>query len=160
MTNRVQENRDKKNFPSANQIAWLVPVTFLVHQIEEYLGQFPLWYSNLLKAELSNQDFIVINAVGLFVFTALSLSYLFNRNNIILAALGTLIFVNGISHLLLSVFTLTYSPGTISGIVLFIPLGSIIFRKIFPQLSEGERITAIAIGIFVLFMVSMIAMNI
>jgi len=159
MTNRVQENMDTRSFPSANQIAWLIPVTFLVHQIEEYLGQFPLWFSELLNAQLSNQDFIIINAAGLFVFTVFSLSYLFNRNNVILAALGTLIFVNGISHLLLSVFTLTYSPGTISGIVLFIPLGSIIFKKIFPKLSEGERVTAMALGIFVLFIVSMIAMK-
>lgn len=148
-----------KKFPSANQMAWLLPAAILVHQIEEYLGQFPLWYSNLLNAELSNQDFIVINAIGLFLFTAFSFSYLFNKNNIILAALGTLVFVNGIIHMLLSIFTFTFSPGTISGIVLFIPLGIIIFKKIFPNLREGERIIAIATGTFVLFTVSIIAIN-
>lgn len=160
MTKRASENVNNNKFPSANQIAWFLPATILIHQLEEYFGQFPLWYSTLLNAQLSNQDFIVINAVGLFLFTVFSLSYLFNKNNIILVALGTLVFVNGIIHLLLSVFTFTYSPGTISGIVLFIPLGMVIFRKISPQLREVERVTAIAIGIFVLFTVSMIAINI
>ncbi|MBT8306334.1 MAG: HXXEE domain-containing protein [Maribacter sp.] len=145
---------------SPNQIACLLPVTILVHQLEEYYGQFPLWYSKLLNAQLSIQDFIIINGIGLFIFTAFALSYIFYKNNLILAALGTLVFVNGTIHLLLSVFTITYSPGTISGVVLFIPLGIIIYRKIFPKLGEGERIMAIAIGVIALFSVSLIAMNI
>ena len=146
--------------PSPNQMAWLLPATILVHQLEEYFGQFPLWFSNLLNAELSNQDFILINGVGLFVFTAFALSYIFNKNNLILVAMGTLVFVNGIIHLLLSILTFSYSPGAISGVVLFVPLGIIIFMKILPKLRESERIMAIGIGIFVLFSVSMVAVNI
>ena len=154
------KNESDKKFPSANQIAGLLPVTIFVHQLEEYFGQFPLWYSSLLNAQLSNQDFILINGVGLFVFSVFSLSYIFNKYKPILVALGTLVFANGLIHLLLSIFTFSYSPGIISGVVLFIPLGIIIFKKILPQLREVEKIVAIAIGVFVLFAVSMIAMNI
>jgi len=154
------KNESDKQFPSASQIAGLIPATFFIHQLEEYFGQFPLWYSNLLNAQLSNQDFILINGVGLFVFSALSLSYIFNRNKRILVALGALVFANGLIHLLLSIFTSSYSPGTVSGVVLFIPLGIIIFKKISPQLREVENIMAIATGVFVLFAVSMIAINI
>jgi len=103
----------------------LLPVTIFVHQLEKYFfGQFPLWYSNLLNAKLSNRDFILIYGVGLFVFT------------------------------------FSYSPDTISGVVLFIPPGIIIFKKILPRLREVKKIIAIAIGVFVLFAVSMIAINI
>jgi hypothetical protein len=77
-----------------------------------------------------------------------------------LVALGTLVFVNGIVHLLLSVFTFSYSPGTISGVLFFIPLGTVIYKKILPQLQGGEKIAAIAIGILVLVTVSIVAMNI
>jgi len=145
---------------SPNQMAWLLPITIFIHQLEEYFAHFPLWYSNLLDANLSEQDFILINAIGLFVFMAVALSYLFNKNKIILVALGTLVFVNGIVHALLSLFTFSYSPGTISGLVLFIPLGIIIFIRILPHLREAEKIIAITIGIFVLFAVSLIAINI
>ena len=151
--------KDKTTFPSPNQIAVLLPVTILAHQLEEYFGQFPQWYSNLLNAQLSNRDFIVINAIGLFVFTLASLSYFFNKNNIILVALGTLVFVNGCVHLLASLFTLSYSPGTITGVVLFIPLGTVIYKKILPTLKLGEKVVAIVIGILVLAMVSTIASN-
>jgi len=160
MTKTDQANGTALKIPSPNQIAWLLPATILVHQLEEYFGQFPIWYSNLLNAQLSNQDFIIINGVGLFLFTVFSLSYIFNKNNLILVALGTLVFVNGMIHLLLSIFTFSYSPGTISGIVLFIPLGIIIYKNILPQLRKGERIIAIGIGIFILFTASVIAINI
>jgi len=140
-------------------MAWLIPIVLLTHQLEEYFGQFPQWYSNLLNAQLSNRDFIVINSIGLLIITIASLSYYFNKSNFILVALGTLIFVNGWTHLLLSLFTLSYSPGTISGIVFFIPLGTIIYRKILPQLKSGEKILAITIGVLFLVMVSSIASN-
>jgi hypothetical protein len=143
-----------------NQMAWLIPIVILIHQLEEFFGGFPAWYSNLLNADLSDGDFIVINAIGLFLFTIIALSYLLNQNNFILVALGTLIFVNGMIHLLLSIFTLSYSPGTISGVVLFIPLGIMIYRKILPRLPVSERIIAIATGILVLLAVSIIARNV
>lgn len=141
------------------KLAWLLPVAILIHQLEEFFGQFPTWYSNLLNAHLSDKDFIMINAVGLFVFTAFALSYFFNKNNMILVALGTLVFVNGMIHILLSILTLSYAPGTFSGVVLFIPLGMIIYKKILPQLDMVERIIAIAMGILALLLVSTIARN-
>lgn len=159
MKKTIHKTGNRTTFPSPNQIAWLLPVTILAHQLEEYFGQFPQWYSNLLNAQLSNWDFIVINSIGLSIFTVASLSYFFNKNNFILVALGTLVFVNGWTHLLLSLFTLSYSPGTFTGAVLFIPLGTVIYRKILPKLKSGEKIIAIALGILVLAMVSTIARN-
>lgn len=145
---------------SPNQMAWLLPITLLIHQLEEYFGNFPFWYSNLLNVELSNQDFILINGFGLFFISVYSLSFLIKKRNFVLVAMGTLVFVNGFIHLVISIFTLTYSPGTISGVLLFLPLGTIIYLRISPQLSSGDRLVAISIGIMILFAASMIAMNI
>lgn len=147
-------------FPTPNQIAWMIPTVLLIHQVEEYLGKFPQWYSNFLNVQLSNRDFIVINSIGLFVIAGVSLSYYFNKSNFILVALGTLIFVNGWVHVLASLFTLVYSPGAISGLMFFIPLGFIIYKKILPQLKPGEKVMAVAIGIFALIVVGTIASNI
>lgn len=145
---------------SAKQIALFIPVTVFLHQLEEYFGGFPLWYSNLLGAELSDKDFILINGVGLFVLTAMAFSYFFTKSDLILVALGTLVFVNGAIHTLLSILTFTYSPGTITGIVLLIPLGSIIYKKIWPELKMQQRIIAVFIGISILLTASIIASNI
>jgi hypothetical protein len=46
---------------SPNQTAMLLPLSLLAHQLEEYFGKFPIWYSNLLDAQLSDQDFLMIN---------------------------------------------------------------------------------------------------
>ena len=78
----------------------------------------------------------------------------------IMVALGTLVFVNGIVHLLLSVLTLTYSPGTISGVVLYIPLGRIIYKQILPLLSDQEKTLSIVSGVLILVLVSIIASRI
>lgn len=141
-------------------MAWALPITMLAHQLEEYFGDFPIWYSNILNAQLSDQDFIMINSIGLLLIASLSLSYLLTKNNVMLVALGTLIFVNGIVHILLSILTLSYSPGAITGFIFFLPLGMSIYRKLLPELNQNERIIAIAIGVLALFSVSMIARNV
>ncbi len=145
---------------SPSQIAWFIPVSLFLHQVEEYVGEFPMWYSDLLNAQLSNEDFLIINGVGLFIFTVASLSYYFNNNKMILAALGTLAFVNGVVHLLLSLFTFNYSPGTVTGVFILIPLGIIIFKEIFPRLTPGKKFVSVLIGIFILILASTVAMNI
>ena len=150
----------KTKFPSPNYIAWMIPIVLLIHQMEEYFGEFPQWYSNVLNVQLSNQDFIVINSIGLFVITIASFSYYFNKSNFILVALGTLIFVNGWVHVLASLFTLAYSPGAISGLILFIPLGFMIYKQMLPKLKSGEKVMAITIGVLALLIVSTIASNI
>ncbi len=153
---------DKKKYKLLSPIvlAWLLPVTIFIHQLEEYFGEFPAWFSNLLNAELSNNDFLMINGIGLFIFIAIALIYTFSKNNMLLVALGTLVFVNGMTHLIASILTLSYSPGTISGTLLFIPLGIIIYKKILPLLKESEKIIAITLGIISLLAVSIVAINI
>lgn len=145
--------------PGPNLISFLLPAALLAHQLEEYYGGFPLWYSNQLNVDLSNNDFIYINTIGFILITTLSISYFLHKSNFILVALGTLMFVNGIIHSAFTLFTFRYSPGTITGFILLIPLGIVIYKQILPEMKESERALAILVGIIGLFTVSMIAMN-
>jgi hypothetical protein len=76
------------------------------------------------------------------------------------AILGVLFFVNGLVHIAASLFTASYSPGTISGAVIYIPIGVLIFKKIFPPLTGQERTIAAAAGIIIHIVISAIAFNI
>jgi hypothetical protein len=58
-----------------------------------------------------------------------------------------------------TIFTWTYIPGIISGMVIFLPLGHLIYHRIYPELPENQKILSIATGILLLFTVSMIARN-
>lgn len=148
---------------TALQAAWLLPITYSIHLLEEYFAGIglPLWLSNLLGTNLSDSDFIIINSVAWVFMVVFATAYnLGHKNNMIMVALGTLVFVNGIVHLLLSVLTLTYSPGTISGVVLYIPLGRIIYKQILPLLSDQEKTLSIVSGVLILVLVSIIASRI
>ena len=145
------------------QIAWLMPLAYMFHLLDEYfMGEgFPDWFSGVFKVDLSNIDFAIINSVGLIATIVIVFLYNIDKvNSFVIAALGTLFFVNGIIHFLASLFTLSYSPGTISGILLYLPLGYLIFKNIFPLVPEEQRGLSIATGIILQVAVALIAMNI
>lgn len=68
-----------------------------------------------------------------------------------------LFFINGIVHLIITTLTLAYSPGTISGILIYIPFGIIVFKNIFPLLEEKKRISSIASAIAIHILITIVA---
>jgi len=144
-------------------VIWLLPVTYSLHIVEEYFadGGFPRWFSNIFNASISNNDFIVINATALLLVIIFSSFYQFyKQNNVIFLALVTLFFANGIIHLLSSIFSMTYSPGTVTGVVMYIPMGFFFFKRIIPLLSYSQKVTGITLGILTHLVVALIAFNI
>ncbi len=144
-------------------IAWLIPLAYLFHLSDEYfMGEgFPNWFSGVFKVDLSNINFIIINSVGLIATVVIVILYTIDKvNNFVIAALGTLFFVNGIIHFLASLLTASYSPGTISGALLYLPLGYLIYKRIFSLVPEEQRSLSIATGIIIQVVVALVAMNI
>ena len=141
-------------------IAWFLPAAYLLHLIEEYFGGegFYSWFSSLLNVDLSSLDFIVINSFGFTITLIIVILYNLNKvSNFLIAALGSLFFINGIIHLLASIFTASYSPGIITGIIIYLPLGVLVFKKIFPLLPEDQRILSFIAGVAVQIIVALIA---
>jgi hypothetical protein len=146
---------------SSKQIAWFLPIAYLVHLADEYFTGFSGWFSALLNVNLSVNDFILINSIGFAATVIISILYILNKaNNFIIGTLGTLFFTNGLLHITASAFTLNYSPGTISGLLIYIPLGYSIFKKIFPLIPEQQRILCIGAAIAVQIFVALVALNI
>lgn len=144
-------------------IAWPLPIAYLLHLFDEYFTGAGLagWYSSVFKASLSVSDFIVINTIGFTAVVVVAILYTWKKvNEFTLAILGSLFFVNGLIHLAASVLTFTYSPGTISGIIIYVPLGVIIFKKIFPFLQEQQRSLSVPAGIAIQILVTLVAFNI
>jgi Protein of unknown function with HXXEE motif len=145
------------------KIVWLLPPAYLAHIFEEYFSGkgFPLWFSSVFKVDLSNADFVIINSVGFAATVAIVILYNIDKlNNFVIAVLGTLFLVNGIIHLLASLFSASYSPGTITGVIIYLPLGYLIYKKIFLLIPEDQRILSIATGIIIQAVVAVIAMSI
>lgn len=143
-------------------IAWFFPLTFLIHIAEEFYAGvgLPIWYSNLFNNNLSTDIFIIINATGFALVVLFALMHSLGiGSKLVLVAFGSLVFVNGLLHLGASILTVSYSPRTISGLFLFIPLGIITFKKVLPQLPRQDKIIGISLGIFIHILASGVAMS-
>lgn len=117
---------------------WLFPATYLLHIAEEaWCGvTFPTWVSNLWGIDFSRGEFFALNAVAWLVMCAAIVWILVARSgHAILIALGFVIALNGAAHVVASALTASYSPGTVTGMLLWIPLG-------LRTLSIGRRVVS------------------
>ncbi len=104
---------------------WLFPATYLAHMAEEYWGGFPAWLSGLGGAHYTPAHFLKLNTEAwlmMIVGTVLALKLSTMRWLII--SYGAVVLLNGLAHFVATLVTGTYSPGLISGLVLWVPLGA------------------------------------
>ncbi|MBM3787747.1 MAG: HXXEE domain-containing protein [Acidobacteria bacterium] len=141
---------------------WLFPLTYIVHFAEEYFcGEtFPVWLAKLRGIELGLKDFIILNAIAWLVM-ALS-SWAASRwaaAKWAIPALGFVVAFNGALHATGSVVTLSYSPGLISGLLLWLPLGIHAVSRGWRSLSRRQFWTGITAGVAAHAIVSLAALK-
>lgn len=104
----------------------VLPIAYLLHLAEEWWGGEGLsaWTLRELGAQISPQRFVVINGIlwPLFaVMTMLAIRYA--RMAWFLTSFGTLVATNATLHVLGSLVFMSYSPGVVTGVLLYLPLG-------------------------------------
>ncbi|HJU53567.1 MAG TPA: HXXEE domain-containing protein [Pyrinomonadaceae bacterium] len=104
--------------------AWLFPLTYLAHIAEEYWGGFPAWIARFWGVESSMANFLSWN-VGALVMMSVGVVLVLATKSYrwLLVSFGTVVLINGLVHAVASVATWSYSPGVISGLLLYVPLG-------------------------------------
>ena len=105
--------------------AWLFPAAYLIHILEEYWGGFPAWIARFWGVESSLSNFLSWNG-GAWVMMIVGVVLVLTTKSYrwLLVSFGTVVLINGLVHLGASIVTWSYSPGLISGLLLFIPLGA------------------------------------
>jgi Protein of unknown function with HXXEE motif len=111
---------------------WLFPPTYLLHIGEEYLmcGGFPAWVADVLGIAFTNAEFVAWNALGMLLICVAA--WLVSRHahlRFIEIALAMVVLGNVAAHVLGSLVTWTYSPGLVTGVVVWTPLGWIRLRS-------------------------------
>lgn len=142
---------------------WLLPVTYSIHIVEEYFcGQgLPVWLSEFINADISDFDFIIINSFALLIVILFASIYSFYKQyNVLYLALTSLFFINGIVHLVTSLVSNSYSPGMVTGAILYIPMGFFLYNKIKPALTRSNQKLGFLLGILIHIVVALIAYNI
>ena len=104
--------------------AWLFPVTYLAHIAEEYWGGFPSWIARFWGVPASDANFLSWNG-GAWVMMCVGVALVLVTKSYrwLLVSFGTVVLINGFVHALASVVTWSYSPGLVSGLLLYVPLG-------------------------------------
>lgn len=140
---------------------WLFPATYCVHILEEWRGGegFPAWWSRLMGAELTVERFLVLNAYALAgMALGVALAAVFRRMRWLLVGFGAVVLVNALAHIGASVVTRSYSPGAVSGALLWLPLGAWTLAAGRKKLSRRDFGAGVAVGILMHAVVTLLAL--
>ena len=136
-------------------LSWSLAAAASLHIIEEFAfpGGFKAWwcaYKPDIAASVSNRFLIIINGILIAFSVIVALAFSTPKGNAVAAwlTLAALLFSNAIFHIIGAIQTKRYSPGMISGIVLYIPLAIYGFAHFLRsgQASTGTALLAFAIG--------------
>lgn len=127
-------------------IAWLFPLTYVLHLCEEYWGGegFPSWISRIAGVSFTKHEFLLLNSIAIVMMTVGAALIYKHSWRWLLTALGGIVLLNGLLHLVFSILTWSYSPGLISGVLCWMPLG---LFTIYRQWSLAAR-RSFVIGVF------------
>ena len=138
----------------------LFPSFYGLHVAEEFWcgDGFADWLATTTGANISESEFLIINGIAwpLMLFAAL-MAIRHERLAWLTISLATIVLVNGAAHLLSSVLTGTYSPGMLTGTLLYLPLGIFGFRRSNRTAGGRHFSTAVAVGILLHAVVFIVA---
>jgi hypothetical protein len=130
--------------------AWLFPVTYALHILEEWRGGFTVWIARLTGVELASGEFLWWNAVALGLMSAsIILTIRFKSFGWLLLAYATAFMLNALSHLCAGLYTTSYSPGLVSGLLLWLPLGALALLRFRKTLSRRGRRAGLLVGFLI-----------
>jgi hypothetical protein len=133
-----------------NFLSWLIPVTYLIHIAEEYWGGegYPAYIYRLRGVYLSPNRFLVAQAIGfVLVVLAVILARQFNFPAMMLVILSTTVMGNALTHIFSALTTLSYNPGLLSSVLIWLPFGIFVLVRFKREVSPQRYWLAIAIGV-------------
>lgn len=129
---------------------WLFPATYAVHIAEELWGGegFVGWLARVAGVEVTAGRFLLWNVLALLSMSAsVVLIMRFKQLRLLLLAYGTAFLLNALSHIAAGLYTNSYSPGTLSGLLLWLPLGALTVLRFGQTLNSPARRAGLFVGV-------------
>jgi hypothetical protein len=112
---------------SLSALAWLCMAAYALHVLEEFQMDWRDWAKQVLKLPVTWPEFYVTNAV--VVALGIAQAQLAPVLPVIPLIFAALMLINAIFfHIVPTIRTRIYSPGTVTAVLLFLPLGLETFR--------------------------------
>jgi len=128
----------------------LFPLTYILHVAEEmWCGEgFPAWASRLSGVQLTPQRFLTLNAVALVVMFGMNLVAAVSVElRWLMIPFAAAVLLNGLAHTAGTVFSASYSPGLVSGLLVWVPLGFYTLRRSRGEFARATFWAAVALGL-------------
>jgi hypothetical protein len=105
-------------------LLWLFVPAYVVHLAEEWLAGFPAWIGAIVGTPLPGTAYLVINGTAFVLLVAgIRAAIGSEKHGWVAVAVATVALVNVAAHTAGAVLTGSYSPGLISAVLLYVPLG-------------------------------------
>lgn len=143
-------------------LAWLFPLTYLIHLTEEYLAGVALATSpsKIHGADLTPAQFLILNGAALLLMTAgMFISRRLNFRTWLMTCLGMVVLVNGLFHVAEGLRIAGYHPGLISGLLIWMPLGIITLIRLKKRVRPDKYWAALATGVIINVIVLAVALG-
>jgi hypothetical protein len=116
----------KEGTPRFQTLIWLMPAAFAPHILEEYGTGFPGWVSTTLGGVMTNQAFLINNAVFMAILVSLTLWASLRPGAasafILLSWASGNQFWNFVFHLTTTALYDRFSPGLLTAVLLYFPV--------------------------------------
>ncbi|HEV7671018.1 MAG TPA: HXXEE domain-containing protein [Thermoanaerobaculia bacterium] len=146
--------------PDLSKWLLLLPLAYLLHLGEEWWGGegFVAWTARALGRPVSETRFLILNAIVWPLFCALTL-LAFRKRSLAWfpATFGTVVLINAGLHVLGTVVSASYSPGLVTGVFLYLPLGGLAVKSGRRELPESAFGLAVFLGVVIHGVVAVIA---
>jgi hypothetical protein len=143
-------------------LLWVFPLTYLIHIAEEYWGGegYPAYILRLRGVHLSTTKFLAAQSIGfILVTTGVLLARKLHFPQMMLIVMGTIVFVNALTHTVTALTSLTYGPGLISSILIWMPLGIFILIRYRLAVRRKKYWLGIATGVGVNLAIALFTMR-
>ena len=141
-------------------LVWLFTPAYAAHLAEEFWGGpgFPAWFARVAGAPLPVSAFAAINAVAfILLLVGSAIAVRREQQGWIVIAIATVVTVNALLHVVGSVVTGSYSPGLLTGIVFYLPLGQLVLIRALHQVNRAQFTKGVVAGVVIHGLVSVIA---
>ena len=141
---------------------WLFPITYVIHIAEEYWGGegYVAYLYRLRGVTITPKRFLILQSLGFGWMTGLVIiSQVLNFREFVLAMLGTVTMLNGITHSITAISHRGYGPGLVSCVLTWIPLGLLTLIFIFPHMVLMMFIAAVLCGLGIIVFIMIFTMR-
>lgn len=162
-TNRLRADPGRSRWRDHMWLSWMGMAAYLLHNVEEYgidmygrLHGFPQDVVKIMNlppypdCPIPPLFFVSVNVTAFWIAAPIA-SLLSRRHPLVGLSVYGIIIINGILHVMPLLFGRGYGAGTLSAIVIFIPLSIWVVRACFgpSRMSYGALALLVAAGIFI-----------